>query len=212
MLDPDAPLGTPPSPVDAYRAGWAILLGRALDLLLVGVVWTVVSLPAPALGEGPLALVYNVLVLGPVNFGGMYAVLRAARGDRPEVGDLFAPFRVEYVQSVLGSLLVNAIVLVGFFLLVVPGIVAIVRLSWVPYLVVEGRRPAIDAVRESWVRTGPHAWTILGIELLAIPVILAGVFFFIVGVVPALVLAHLAAASFYAAIVPREEAPAFEVL
>jgi hypothetical protein len=61
-------------------------------------------------------------------------------------------------------------------------------------------------LRESWEGTRPHAWTILGIELLAIPVILFGIFLFVVGIVPALVLAQLAAASFYAAASPREEA------
>jgi hypothetical protein len=206
MIDWAEPPGNPPTPPEAYRIGWAVMLARARELVPIGLVWALASLPAAASGESVVGFIYNILVLGPVNFGGSYALLRAARGESPEVGDLFLPFRADYVDSVLGSLLISFFVMVGIMLFVVPGIVAMVRLSWVPYLVVEGRRPAIAAVRESWTRTGRYAWTIFAIEALALPVLLVGIFFFIVGVIPALILAHLAAATFYAAIVPRDEA------
>jgi len=208
MIDSTSPSGTPPNVIDVYRTGWDLLLARARELLPIGVVWAVVSLPAAVFGENVLTFAYSTLVVGPVNFGGSYALLRAARGESTEISHLFLPFRIDYVQSVLGSLLVSISVMVGFMLLIVPGVLAIVRLSWVPYLVVEGRRPAIDAIQESWIRTGPYAWPILGISLLVIPLTLVGLFFFIVGVIPALILAHLAAATFYVAVVPREEVTA----
>lgn len=205
MLDSAPP--SAPTVTDAYRTGWGIMLARALELLTVGIVWAVVSAPAAVLGEGVLGLGYSVLVLGPINFGGMYAFLRAARGESPEVNDLFLPFRTNYGQTVLASLLVGVLVMVGLFLLILPGIVALVRLAWVPYLVTEGQREAVAAVRESWQRTAPVAWTILGIELLAVPLILVGLLLLLVGVIPAAILAHLAAASLYAAVAPREDAP-----
>jgi hypothetical protein len=213
MLEqPESAAPAPPGPIDAYRIGWSVLTGRPLELLLVAVVWAAVSIPAAIFGEGVLGYGYHVFVLGPVNFGGMYAFLRAARGAPPEVNDLLTPFRENYLQAVLASLLVSLTVMIGLFLLIVPGILALVRLAWVPYLVVDGRRPALEAIRESWNGTGAYAWTILGIEVLAIPVILFGIFLFVVGVLPALVLAQLAAASFYAAVAPRDEPAAVGVM
>lgn len=206
MIDhPTGPGASPPTITEAYGLGWSILRGRPLELLLVGIVWVVLSVPAGYLGQGVLGLAYDVLVLGPVNFGGMYAFLRAARGETPEVGDLFAAFRTDWTQAVLASLLVSVLVGIGTFLLIVPGVVAVVRLCWVPYLVVEGRRQAVAAVRESWDRTRPHAWTILGIMAAALGLVVLGLLLLIVGAFAAIMLAHVTAAAFYVAVVPRDE-------
>src|SRR5262245_48673849 len=93
--------GAAPSVMDAYRAGWEVLKRFALELLAVSVVWALLSAPTGYLSQSLLGFAYHVLVLGPVMFGGMYAFLRAARGERPEVTDLFVMFRGDYWQAVL---------------------------------------------------------------------------------------------------------------
>lgn len=199
---------TPPSPnavptaTEAYGLGWTVLTRHPIELLLIGIVWAVLTSPSGYLHDGALGLIYQLLVVGPVGFGGAYAYLRAARGEKPEVADVFAPFRANYAQVVLASLLLSVIIGIGFMLLIIPGIIAVVRLGWVPYLVVERGRSATDAVRESWEMTAPYGWTILIIDLLALPLVLVGLLFFVVGVIPALILVHLTAGSFYAAVVP----------
>jgi len=195
--------GAAPTVMEAYRAGWEVLKRFALELLAVSVVWGLLGAVSGYLSESLFGLVYHVLVLGPVSLGGMYAFLRAARGERPEVADLFVVFRTDYWQAVLANVLVGAIVSIGFVLLVVPGIIATVRLAWVAYLVVEERKPALEALRESWERTRGHGWTLFGIGLLAIPLVLLGLVLLVVGVIPALMLLQLAMASYYAAVVPR---------
>lgn len=98
----------------------------------------------------------------------------------------------------------SALVAIGMVLLVVPGVIAIVRLAWVPYLVIDERFDAIPAVRESWTRTQPYWPTILGILLLAIPLVLVGLLLLLVGAIVALVWAHLASAVLYAAVSTRD--------
>ncbi len=197
---------TGPSAVEAYGFGWSELKRCWLDLLLIGVVWLLVSAPSGYLREGVLGLAYNALVLGPVGFGGMYAYLRAARGETPEVSDLFVPFQRNYAQAVLASILIGVLVAIGTVLLVVPGIIAAVRLSWVPFLVVDEGLDAIAAVRESWERTRDHGWTIFGIWLIAVPILIAGCLLLIVGVIPAAIWIHLASASLFAAVTARDKA------
>lgn len=192
-----------PSVMDAYRTGWEVLKRFGLELLAVGIVWALVSAPAGRFSNSVLGLAYHVFVLGPVSIGGMWAFLRAARGERPEVTDLFVAFRIDYWQVVLADVLLTGIVGIGFVLLIIPGIIASVRLAWVPYLVVEEQKPALDALRESYERTAGHGWNILGIGLVAIPLVLLGIILLVVGVIPALMLLQLAAASYYAAVVPR---------
>lgn len=195
-----------PSASEAYGYAWSELKRCFLELLLIAVVWALLSTPSGWLRESVLGTAYHVLVLGPVGFGGMYAFLRAARGGTPEVSDLFIAFRGDYVQAVLASLLMGVLITIGFVLLVIPGFVAMVRLAWVPYLVTDEHLDAVTAVRESWQRTRAYAWTIFGILLLALPLLLVGVLLLVVGVIPALMWAQLASAVLYAAVTTRDRA------
>jgi len=193
-----------PSATEAYGFALTELKRCFLELLLVGVVWLLLSAPSGWLRDSALGAVYHVLVLGPLGFGGMYAFLRAARGGTPDVNDLFVPFRQDYWQAVLAYVLMSALIAIGFCLLVVPGIVAAVRLAWVPYLVVDGHLDAVAAIRASWERTRDHAWTILGIFLIAIPVVIVGFLLLGVGVIPAMMWVQLASAVLYAAVTTRD--------
>ena len=196
-----------PSASEAYAQAWDVLKRCFLELLLLAIVWALLSAPSGWFRESLVGTAYHVLVLGPVGFGGMYAFLRAVRGGTPEIGDLFVAFRGDYVQAVLASLLMGVLISIGFVLLVIPGFIAIVRLAWVPYLVTDEHLDAVGAVRESWERTRGHGWTIFGIFLLAIPIVLVGLVLLVVGVIPALMLAQLASAALYADVTARIGTP-----
>lgn len=192
-----------PSASEAYAQAWDVLKRCFLELLLLAVVWALLSAPSGWFRESLVGTAYHVLVLGPVGFGGMYAFLRAVRGGTPEIGDLFVAFRGDYVQVVLASLLMGVLISIGFVLLVIPGFIAAVRLSWVPYLVTDEHLDAVGAVRESWERTRGHGWTIFGIFMLAIPIVLIGLVLLVVGVIPALMWVQLASAALYADVAAR---------
>ena len=87
--------------------------------------------------------------------------------------------------------------MVGFALLIVPGIFLAVRLAFVPYLVVDEDLDPVAAFRESWRRTAPVGWAIFGAMLLAVPVVLGGILLLGVGVVPALIWTSLAFARLF---------------
>ena len=194
-----------PRASEAYGHAWNELKRCFLELLLIAVVWAVISAPSGWLRDSYVfGTAYHVLVLGPVGFGGMYAFLRAARGGTPDVSALFVAFRGDYVQAVLASLLMGALISIGFVLLVIPGFIAVVRLAWVPYLVTDERLDAVSAVRESWARTRGHGWTIFGIFLLAIPICMVGLLLLVVGLIPAMMWVQLASAVLYAAVSTRD--------
>jgi uncharacterized membrane protein len=195
-----------PSAVETYGFAWSELKLHFVELLLIGIVWMLVLFPAGAFersGAHLLSSAYHLLVLGPVSFGGMYAYLRAARSERPEVSDLFVAFQQNYLNAVLANLLLSALITIGFCLLIVPGIIAAVRLAFVPYLVIDEKLDAVESVLESWRRTAGHGWTIFALWLIAIPIVLVGLLLVVVGVIPALIWIQLAAATFYAAITAR---------
>jgi uncharacterized membrane protein len=201
--------GTPlpaPTVTDSYGHAWRQLKRHFWRLLLVGFVLPALfSIPDWALSNagdtGPLlSLAYNVLVMMPLGYGALWAYLRAARGEPPQVGDLFAPFQRAYLPSIASIILVAVLTMIGCLLLIVPGIIVAVRLSFVAFLVVDERLGPVDALKESWRRTAGHGWTILGAALLAIPIVLLGVLLLVVGVIPASIWTTLAYASLFAAV------------
>lgn len=189
----------------AYGHGWRqiwkyfpVLLGITLLMMIIGGVPGI--LQRGEAGEyALLSSAYQVLVLGPVSYGCYFAYLRAARGERPAVADLFAGFG-NYWQVVLANFVVGLIVILGLLFLVVPGLVFICKFLFVPYLVVERRMRAFDAMNESWRMTEGHGWTLFLAVLLAIAVAIAGVMAFGVGVIVSIMWIGVAFGALYLAI------------
>jgi hypothetical protein len=59
---------------------------------------------------------------------------------------------------------------------------------------------ATEAIKESWDMTNGYAWTVFGMGLLGIPIILAGYICFIIGVIVSMMWIYITFASLYYAI------------
>jgi uncharacterized membrane protein len=180
-------------------------------LLLIGIVFVLISSVSwvfrfAAVGLSPvLSLAYSILLTNPLGYGVAFAYLKAARGDELQVKDMFEAFR-NYWNAVLASLLVSVITIVGFVLFIIPGIIFACKLAFTPYLVVDRKMGVIEAVKESWRMTGGHAWKVFLIGLLAIPIGIAGLICFGVGIIVAIMWVTLAFASLYHAVSKLGEA------
>src|SRR5438270_509498 len=93
----------------AYSHAWNTLKADFWSLLLVGfVAWLLSYAIGGVLGRsegagGGLSALYQVLVGTPISFGAAYAWLRAVRGQKPQVSDLFVPFQRNYIGCVLAG-------------------------------------------------------------------------------------------------------------
>jgi hypothetical protein len=205
-----AGLAIEPTVGGAYSRAWEILKADFWSLLLVGFVAWLLSAAIPGVLQrsggtgGGLSGLYHLLIGAPISFGAAYVWLRAVRGLKPEVSDLFVPFQRNYLSTVLAGLLLYVVVGVGFILLIVPGIILAVRLSFVPFLVVDEGRGPVEALFESWRRTAGYGWTIFGAFLVGVLLVLVGLIILIIGSIPATMLVYLAFASLYAAITARK--------
>jgi uncharacterized membrane protein len=197
---------TVPGVGTSYDNAWRWLWKYFVELLLLVVIYIVISIPSgvggwfPSSPAGPalgfFTSLYSVFVMGPVGYGLAYAALKAARGEKPEVTDMFEGFKT-YLNVVAASLLVSVIVVVGLVLLIVPGIIFACKLAFVPYLVMDRKMEATEAIRTSWSMTDGRAGTIFLIGLLAIPIFIAGALCFGVGVIISAMWVSLAFASYY---------------
>jgi len=106
-----------------------------------------------------LPSIYGLLIMGPLSFGIGFAHLKAARGDQVEIKDMFGAFK-NYWNAVLAGFLTNTISAIGLVLLIVPGIIFTCKLAFTPYLVVDRKMGAIEAVKKSWRMTGGHSWKV----------------------------------------------------
>ncbi len=192
----------------SYGNGWRQLWKYFLELFIILIVTFVIGIPGGMSGWAGgatgafLAVVgvfYGLLILNPVNYGVSFAYLKAARGDKLEIKDMFAAFQ-NYWNAVLASLLVSVIVVIGFILIIIPGIIFACKLAFTPYLVVDRKMEVIEAIKESWRMTDGHAWKVFLIGLLGIPIGIAGLICFGVGVIISVMWITMALASLYHAV------------
>ncbi len=190
----------------SYGNGWRQMWKFFLELLLIGIIGLVIGIPAGIDGSdaavsvlGVLGFIYGILIVGPTDYGVSFAYLKAARSDKLEIRDMFEAFH-NYWNAVLANILVGAIIIIGLFLLIIPGIIFACKLAFTSYLVVDQRMAVIEAVKESWRMTNGHAWTVFLIGLLAVPISIAGLLCLVVGIIPAIMWITAAFASLYHAV------------
>jgi uncharacterized membrane protein len=203
-----SPITLKPGVGSSYNNGWRQLWKFFLELFLIGIIAWVISLPSGVSGwiQGAagafltlIVIVYSILILAPIDYGVSYAYLKAARGEKLEIKDMFAGFQ-NYWNAVLANLLVGVIIVIGLILIIIPGIIFACKLAFVPYLVVDKKMDVIEAVKTSWRMTNGHAWRVFLIGLLAIPIIIAGLICLGVGVIISFMWISAAFASLYHAV------------
>ena len=203
----------PPEVGACYGNGMNKLSKNFLNLLLITIVVFIIGIPSwigstvsswadPFGLWGVFEFFYSLLVTGPLGYGVMYAYLKAARGEKPEIQDLTKVLE-NYWNILLANILSGAIIFIGLILLIVPGIIFACKLAFVPYLVMEKKMDAVAAVQESWRLTNGHALTIFVMALLAIPIAIGGLILFGVGIILAQMWISLSFASLYHAVISR---------
>ncbi len=211
------PIVLEPGVGSSYGNGWRQLWKNFLELLLVLIIAWAVSAAFSIIGsfiDNTVWTFFNALfsifVSGPLTYGAFHAALHAARGEKVEISDLFAAFSRNYLNAVAANFLVGLIVAVGFILLIVPGIIFLCKLAFVPYLVVDKKMDAITAIKTSWNWTNGHAGTIFLMGLLAIPILILGVILLGVGIIPAGMWITVAFASQFHAVDLKRQTPSVQ--
>ncbi len=208
-----------PDGVKSYSIGWKVMGNYFVELLVIGIVYAIMSGPSSVIQwkadsfewfMAPLimfGLMYGIFVGGPIGYGANWAFLKAVRGERVEVKDVFSVFQRNYWNAVVANIVVAVIVGLGIVMLIVPGIIFACRLAFVPYLVVDREMDAMEALRVSWDMTRGYGWQIFFMGFLAFWIAIGGLILLIVGIFVSIMWISTAFATMYHAVEQQNGIP-----
>ena len=158
-----------------------------------------------------VAMLYAFLVAPVFKYGGDFIFVRAVRRLKPDFEYLIRGFMENYLHIILANLLVIALVVLGMFALIIPGIIIACRLVFVSYIVMDKKLDPIEAVELSWRLTKGHGWQIFFMGFVSIFIMIAGLILIIVGIFPALIWINSSFAALYESVLQEKEKPVAEV-
>lgn len=154
---------------------------------------------------GLIALLYTFLAAPVFRYGSRMMFVQAVRKEKPDFETLIRGFMDNYLSIILANLLVTALVILGLFALIVPGIIIACRLAFVSYIVMDKKVDPIEAVEMSWRLTRGYGGTIFMIGFVAFFLIILGLMMLIVGIFPALIWINSAFATLYESVIREKE-------
>jgi hypothetical protein len=124
------------------------------------------------LGVGALATLFILVLIGFAVF--LYAFqicleLRVARGQQATINILIDDAKKVWLKLFAQTIVSAIIVLFGFLLLIVPGIIAIKRLLMAPYILVDKNIGIVESLKESNELAKTHSgavWAVFGVVIL----------------------------------------------
>ena len=160
---------------------------------------------------GFLALLYIFLVAPVFKYGGDMIFVQAVRKIKPDFEYLVKGFTDNYLHIVLANLLVAALVILGFFALIIPGIIIGCRLIFVSFIVMDKKLDAIEAVELSWKLTRGYGWKIFLMGIASFFIIIFGLILLIVGIFPAIIWIGSSFATLYESVLREKDKAAAAV-
>lgn len=153
------------------QRGWTS--GRANFWPLLGVS-ILVGLCAAIAGSIPLIGILSSLLLNGVFYGGLYFYcLKKVRGESTELGDAFSGFSVCFVPLMLTTLVSVVLTVLGFFLLILPGIYLVVAWFFAYLVVREKLLPFWDGMELTRRVVTAQWWRVFGLFLMLMLVSMA---------------------------------------
>jgi uncharacterized membrane protein len=175
-------------------------------------IFGIASLGAFAIFMGLIALAYTFLALPVVRYGSKMIFVQAVRKIKPDFEYLIRGFWTNYLNIILANLLVFALIAIGLFALLVPGIIIACRLAFVGYIVMDKKLDPIESVELSWKLTRGHGWTIFLMGFVAFFIYIFGLTLIFVGVFPASIWVKSSFASLYQSVLDEKEKPLEEAV
>ena len=148
----------------ALKGKWGLAIGGNLLVVLISMAVGVVGWGIA--GEDWGANLTSLIFAPPLAIGMTIFSLNISRDNNPEIDNLFIPFKTSWVNSILAYLMMGILVVVGFILLIIPGIIALLMFSQVFFIMGEDKEiSAYDALVKSMNMMIGYKWKFFKILL-----------------------------------------------
>ena len=210
-----------PSVGGSFSYGWRKMFDKAfLPLLLAVIIAGLLNGPATMSWKSDsetwfnlvwvlpvvlFGLAYGFLFLPVINYGEKFLFLNAMRENEADLKFLFEGFKTKYLKIVLANLIVIALTIIGFIMLIIPGIIVLCRLAFVPFLVMDKDLEPLQAVEKSWQMTRGHGWKIFAMGVISFFLLIGGLIVFVVGIIFSFMWIHSAFATLYQSVLNQTD-------
>ena len=148
----------------SLKGKWGLAIGGNL-------LFAIISMAVALVGWGTVgadwgANLTSLIFAPPLTIGMTIFSLNISRDNKPEIDDLFIPFKTSWLNSILAYLMMGVLVAVGFILLIIPGIIAALMFSQVFFIMGEDKEiGAYDALVKSMNMMKGYKWKFFRIAL-----------------------------------------------
>jgi len=155
-----------------------------------------------------LSIVISIII----HIGYIKLYLHVFDGEHVGLSELFANYSL-FWRYLGGSILVTLITMIGFVLLIIPGIYAALRFCFTAILIIDEGLGPVEAMKRSSVLTKGVKWKILLFWLVILCVNIVGAIALVVGLLATIPLSYLAFVALYRKLLaenggaPSEEVP-----
>ncbi|MBU2632341.1 glycerophosphoryl diester phosphodiesterase membrane domain-containing protein [Patescibacteria group bacterium] len=147
-------------------------------------------------GLAKLAISLLFTIIGIIVQIGLIKVsIKFAKGEMPAVVDLF--YDKPFIRYLLTVILSGIIIVFGFILFIIPGIILALRLQFAPYLVIDKKTRVMESIKKSWNMTSGQAWNLFLFGLLLAVLNILGALLLGVGLLITIPIAAIAVAFVY---------------
>ena len=148
----------------SLKGNWGLAIGGNLLVGLISMAVGVVGWGIAGAEWG--ANLTSLIFAPPLAIGMTIFSLNISRDNNPEIDNLFIPFKTSWVNSILAYLMMGILVVVGFILLIIPGIIASLMFSQVFFIMGEDKEiGAYDALVKSMNMMKRSKWKFFRILL-----------------------------------------------
>lgn len=188
---------------EAFLSGWRNFKERPFFLIGLFILTTIISaisgFVAEEVGTGGVGFVLSLLdfaIQVIIGMGITLIMLRVHDGVDTNYGDLLEPLHLFWKYLAM-TILVLVVILMGLLLLIIPGIIAGIALSFASYLVIDRNLGPVEAMKESLRITNGHKWNLLLFGLSVLFFNILGALFFGVGLLITIPISALATVYVY---------------
>ncbi len=184
---------------DLFKEAWGLTRKHLNFLIGVGVVSFLINFILNESDRGMSSFFPHLIggILSIIFMTGMIGIaLHVARGNTPNV-DQFKTSFDECLNMFVGIFLVSICVLIGFVLLIIPGIIALTRLSMTFYIIKDQKMSAWSAIEESWRITKGFGWKVFTFSFFCVLIAFISIIPFGLGFIISIPLMYIAQALLY---------------